>query len=487
MGNVPISCCRSKSSRDDGSNKRNTKKQPLNVSTSKNKSNKHNGNEETHPSSHILQHISEREPDDSETDPSSNPVDRPIFAARSCRLRSATSNSLNSNNHSEILTCNSQKRDRFETNNIQCNQDQGYRSKDSTSPECDQTLVDSFNKINNIDNESVNHKTRNMKDTLQFHDNHKTTVIPLNGANDKKLIQDLYQSNEFMDNEDREYNIMDSDNVKIRGPSLRTSSCSTIYCNGSTISQPNLKQTIKSVSLAIYFHIKNRTSDDSVEIFDETIHRLKMPKNSDLNEGDENIIGQEKFQLSDSEDEYDDIDEERNYTDENSVIGNGVMILDPNGLDLVKDDTMREPDQKTIYRFVKTLFKAAELSSEYAITTLVYLERLMTYAEMDLTPKTWRRMFLGAIVLSSKVWEDQAVWNVDYAQILEEISVEDINELERHFLGLIQFNMNVPSSVYAKYYFHLRTLAMVNGLSISHSLMTNKMARALEVSKVRLC
>ena len=49
----------------------------------------------------------------------------------------------------------------------------------------------------------------------------------------------------------------------------KASSCSTIYIDDSTVSQPNLKNTIKCVSLAIYYHIKNRHSDAILDIFDE--------------------------------------------------------------------------------------------------------------------------------------------------------------------------------------------------------------------------
>ncbi|XP_005996014.1 cyclin-Y-like protein 1 isoform X2 [Latimeria chalumnae] len=206
------------------------------------------------------------------------------------------------------------------------------------------------------------------------------------------------------------------------------SSCSTIFLDDSTVSQPNLRSTIKCVTLAIYYHIKNRDSDRSLDIFDEKLHPLTVP-----------------------------------------------------------DDYYRyDPDHKHIYRFVRTLFSAAQLTAECAIVTLVYLERLLTYAEIDICPSNWKRIVLGAILLASKVWDDQAVWNVDYCQILKDITVEDMNEMERHFLELLQFNINVPASVYAKYYFDLRSLADDNHLSFPLEPLNKERAQKLEAIS-RLC
>lgn len=56
------------------------------------------------------------------------------------------------------------------------------------------------------------------------------------------------------------------------------------------------------------------------------------------------------------------------------------------------------------------------------------------------------------------------------------------NELERQFLELLQFNINVPSSVYAKYYFDLRSLSEANNLSFPLEPLSRDKAQKLEVS-----
>lgn len=55
------------------------------------------------------------------------------------------------------------------------------------------------------------------------------------------------------------------------------------------------------------------------------------------------------------------------------------------------------------------------------------------------------------------------------------------NELERAFLELLQFNINVPSSVYAKYYFDLRSLADANDLVFPLEPLSKERAKKLEV------
>jgi hypothetical protein len=212
-------------------------------------------------------------------------------------------------------------------------------------------------------------------------------------------------------------------------PQKHSNSCSTIYVDDSTVSQPNWKAMIKCVSIAIHSHILHRKSNKTMNIFDEKLHPLTkdpIPVNYD----------------------------------------------------------QQVPEQKTIYRFLRILFTAAQLTAECAIVTLVYLERVLSYGELDLCPSNWKRLVLGAVMLASKVWDDQAVWNVDFCQILKDITVSEMNELEREYVQLLQFNVNVSSSIYAKYYFDLRQLAKDNKISFPDELLTKEKAIKLEASSL---
>jgi len=77
---------------------------------------------------------------------------------------------------------------------------------------------------------------------------------------------------------------------------------------------------------------------------------------------------------------------------------------------------------------------------------------------MPLHPTNWRPLILCSLLVAQKVWDDKYLSNADFAFIYPFFVTEEINRLEQKFLELIQYNVTVKSSLYAKYYFELRAL-----------------------------
>ncbi|ELR19600.1 cyclin, Nterminal domain containing protein [Acanthamoeba castellanii str. Neff] len=138
------------------------------------------------------------------------------------------------------------------------------------------------------------------------------------------------------------------------------------------------------------------------------------------------------------------------------------------------------PTQKDIYRFVFSIFKAEKLPAECAILCLAYIERLIANTKITLHGTNWRRVTLGALILASKVWEDQAVWNVDFLSVFPNVNVNDLNKLEKYFLGLLTYNVSLKASEYCKYYFELRELAEKDSKSFPLLPLTTADAQRLE-------
>jgi len=129
-------------------------------------------------------------------------------------------------------------------------------------------------------------------------------------------------------------------------------------------------------------------------------------------------------------------------------------------------DCINLPDVSTIYRFIKLIFKVQKLPPECAILCLAYIERILGGGRIVLHPENWRRIVFGSIIIATKVWEDESVWNVDFLDLFPLLTLNDLNNTENKFLELLQFNVLIHGSEYAKYYFELRALSQLDSFPL---------------------
>lgn len=122
------------------------------------------------------------------------------------------------------------------------------------------------------------------------------------------------------------------------------------------------------------------------------------------------------------------------------------------------EETYEIPSENEIYTFAHQLFQTVQLSSECSIVSLIYVERMMELAKVPLLASTWRPIFMAGLLLASKVWQDLNSWNVEFANVYPRFSLDSINKLEMQFLRMIKWDLYISSTLYAKYYFALRSL-----------------------------
>jgi len=116
------------------------------------------------------------------------------------------------------------------------------------------------------------------------------------------------------------------------------------------------------------------------------------------------------------------------------------------------------PTASDIYEFAHQLFNSVQLSSECSIICLIYVERLMEVAKVPVMANTWRPIFMCGLLLASKVWQDWSSWNIEFASVYPQFTLDSINRLELQFLKMAKWDLYISSSLYAKYYFMLRSL-----------------------------
>jgi len=170
---------------------------------------------------------------------------------------------------------------------------------------------------------------------------------------------------------------------------------------------------------------------------------------------------------------------------------NNPLYLDPSeraaseaqgNRDTAKRTKREVPAEETIFHTLHSVYSCARFPSECLIISLVYIERLIAVAGVPILCTSWRPILLAALILAQKVWDDRSLHNVDFSMFCPMFTLKEINHLEKKFLELIEYDVSVSTSLYASYYFQLRTLCQRenNGQEPALKPMDMEKAQALE-------
>ena len=129
------------------------------------------------------------------------------------------------------------------------------------------------------------------------------------------------------------------------------------------------------------------------------------------------------------------------------------------------------PSLDEVICFYQDFYVRSQMEHDTIIMSLIYVERLIK-EDTDIipVPENWRSVLFSCMVLASKVWDDLSMWNIDFSNVcgrgggLAAYTLPRINELELALLKALNFNVKVPASEYAKYYFLIRSMLLKSGL-----------------------
>ena len=144
---------------------------------------------------------------------------------------------------------------------------------------------------------------------------------------------------------------------------------------------------------------------------------------------------------------------------------------------------VQKPTVTVIDKFLRSLLKAAQLDPETIIVALIYIERLTVMTGDHLGPTTWRPITAIAMIIAAKVWNDLAVWIVDFEAAIPKISRPQLAMLEGRMLQLLKFHVVVTAQSYAKYYFELRAIADAQPIRVANK---DKNKGVMEKTKARM-
>ena len=209
------------------------------------------------------------------------------------------------------------------------------------------------------------------------------------------------------------------------------------------------------LSESITDFLKNKFEDKKEE---KNAYPLKFEQDSEIvnletyeeNKGDPEISMESHYQppAKTEKDNY------NQYLKESILIFHHCFNFITNEMDSYTESS---PTEKEIYKYAKRIMIRSKMEKEIPIIALLYIEKVMLKTGILINSSNWKRFTLISLVIGSKIWDDDSFENVHFTKVMTELSLREVNELERVFLELLDYKLFINGSEYAKYYFILRT------------------------------
>ena len=107
------------------------------------------------------------------------------------------------------------------------------------------------------------------------------------------------------------------------------------------------------------------------------------------------------------------------------------------------------PSIETILKFLNLIHRA-DYPSECNIICLIYINRMTSSGSMLLTMENWKGVWLGAVILSQKLWSDNPMSTATFAALVQPVTEKQLRAVESKFFTLIKMVTSVKPSQYAE-------------------------------------
>ncbi|GLB34563.1 putative cyclin [Lyophyllum shimeji] len=122
----------------------------------------------------------------------------------------------------------------------------------------------------------------------------------------------------------------------------------------------------------------------------------------------------------------------------------------------------RRPEHAKFTNFVSNIITRAEVSTPTVLASLVYIDRAKPHLHIALEEWALERVFLGALIVASKYLNDSTLKNVHWALCTGVFGKRDVGRIEREFLDVLDFELNVAEDDILSHHDNLSAVAVLS-------------------------